>query len=266
MKINEVEIDNSISPHASCKGPLKVTEFNAERGRWWLESSRLLEDSDVIILNGMDIGMARSDNQHTMRLLAHHLGMNYAWGVEFIELTPGNKDEQEVASKIPDFHGLHGDAFLTKCAISDAVIFRNKIGPYFDSKANNVNANGFEKRLGGHMGMFGKIIIDGKETVIGSNHTLEGFGSEIKDYIGNRSAVVAGDQRGKYCKTIGLRDIREKTWPASCSGFGRIKGDSICSNMKTLVDETTILPCVKEFGFSTGLGDHALLSAVLTVK
>lgn len=269
LKINEVEIDNSISIHESCTGPLKVTELNAERGRWWMEYATLLEDSDVIILNEMDIGMARSDNQHTTRLMAHHLGMNYAWGLEFIELTPGTEEDRNNAFKIPDFHGLHGNAFLTKCAIADAVIFRNNVGPYFDSKPNKVNAKGFEKRLGGRMGMFGKIIVDGKETVIGSINKLEGFQTEIQKYIGERSAVVAGDQDGKYCSTIGLQNIvsgrGEKTWPASCSSFGRIRGDNICSNMKIVNDEKSILPCVEQFGFQVNMGDHALTSAVLSV-
>eukprot|EP00536_Pseudo-nitzschia_multiseries_P015037 jgi/Psemu1/311656/fgenesh1_kg.810_\ len=270
--INDVEIDNSIASQQqqqSCTGPLKVTELNAERGRWWLEATELVKDSDVIILVEMDIGMGRSDNQHTTRLMAHHLGMNYAWGLEFIELTPGTEEDREAAFNVPDFHGLHGNAFLTKCAISDAVIFRNKVGPYFDSKANYVNADGFEKRLGGRMGMFGKIIVDGKETVIGSIHKLEGFQRQIKEYIGNRPAVVAGDQLGQYCGTIGLENIvskkREKTWPASCRGFGRTRGDNICSNMKTVEDEKTTLPCIEKFGFSILIGDHALTSAVLAI-
>jgi hypothetical protein len=268
-RMNEVEIDNSILPQMSCAGPLKIVELNAERGRWWLESSTLVKDADIIILNEMDIGMARSDNQHTTRLMAHHLGMNYAWGLEFVELTPGNEDDRENAHGIPDFYGLHGNAFLTKCVISDAIIFRNKIGPYFDSKANRVNANGFEKRLGGRMGMLGRIIVDGKEIVIGSIHKIEGFQTEIKEYIGDRNAVLAGDQDGKYCDHIGLRNIVSKrsgkTWPASCSGFGRIRGDNICSNMKITAEETTILPCVNQFGFSLQISDHALTSAVLAV-
>ena len=70
-----------------------------------------------------------------------------------------------------------------KCAITDAIIFRDKIGPYFDSKANPVNANGLEKRLCGCMGMLGQIIVNGKEIVIGSIHKIEGFQTEVKEYI-----------------------------------------------------------------------------------
>ena len=55
--LDVVEIDNTISPHDECSGKkLKVIEFNAERGRWWLGSASRLQDFDVVILNEMDIG------------------------------------------------------------------------------------------------------------------------------------------------------------------------------------------------------------------
>jgi hypothetical protein len=265
--LNEMEIDNSISPQFACTGPLKVVELNAERGRWWMEAASLLKDADVIILNEMDIGMARSDNQHTTRLLAHFLGMNYAWGLEFIELTSGTAEDRFNANGIPDFNGLHGNAMLSKCSITDPMIFRNQIGPYFSSEAKGLNANGFEKRLGGRMGMFGRIIVDGKETVIGSVHKIQFFEKEVKEYIGKRNAIIAGDQEENYCARIGLKNIAsnptQNTWPASCTGFGSVKGDQICSNMNVILEEVTTKPCVTNFGFSMKIGDHALVSTSL---
>ena len=119
---------------------MKVVEFNAERGKRWLESAALLKDADVIILNEMDIGMARSDQQHTARLLAYYLEMNYAWGLEFIELTLGNKeDRQNIDSSEHNFHGLYGSAFLAKCTISNGTIFRDNIGSFFSHKSNWVS-------------------------------------------------------------------------------------------------------------------------------
>ena len=67
----------------------------------------------------------------------------------------------------------------------------------------------------------------------------------------------------KHCFKQRLEN--QKTWPASCSGFGRTRDDNICSNMNTIVEETATLPCVKRFGFSLAVGDHALTSAVLAV-
>jgi hypothetical protein len=208
-----VEIDNSISPQKQCTGSLKVVEFNAKRGRWWMESVNLLKDAD----------------------------------------------------------GLHGNAFLTKCKISKPVIFRDQIGQYFSSESTPVNAGGEEKRLGGRMGMFGRIIVDGRETVIGSAHKLDGFREEVKEYIGKRDAIVAGDQHASFCMDVNLSNIvsgeggaaMHHTWPASCSSLGNHRGDNICSNMKMVGEEVTMMPCVTEFGFSTKLGDHALTSAVL---
>ena len=273
--LNEVEVDNSISPNRYCKGPLKVLEFNAERGRWWMEASRLqvVKEADVIILNEMDIGMARSDNQHTTRLMAHFLGMNYAFGLEFVESTPGTNEDRSNANMVSDFQGLHGNAFLTKCEISDTMIVRNPVGDYFSSKKVGLNANGTEKRLGGRMSMFGKILVgdDGRETVIASVHKLQQYVEVVKEYIGDKDEIVAGDQPGNYCSQIGLKNIvssiggsgEHNTWPASCETLGRGRGDNICSNMNIVEEEVMRKPCVSNFSFSTKLGDHALTSVVL---
>jgi hypothetical protein len=102
-ELNTVEIDNSIASTGSCDRPLKglkVITYNARRGGSWLEfvlkvrTETALQNPDVILLNEMDNGMSRSGNVHTTRLMAHALGMNYAFGLEFIELTNGNKEEQ----------------------------------------------------------------------------------------------------------------------------------------------------------------------------
>jgi len=272
--LDNIEIDNTISPLDECiadTAGLKVVEFNAERGRWWLESSSLLKDADVIILNEMDIGMARSDQQHTTRLLAHFLGMNYAWGLEFVELTQGDKGDRAFNSQsFPDLNGLHGNAFLTKCKISEPVLFRNEIGEYFSDKKNGINANGLEKRLGGRMGLFGRIVVDGSPVVIGSVHKLNGFRKEIKDYIGSSFAIIGGDQVESFCGDVGLKSIvsneRTNTWPATCSIFGTGRGDWICSDLVELGVEKTILPCINGFGFDILLSDHALTSAVFLVN
>ena len=137
-----------------------------------MKSVNLLKDADVIILNEMDIGMARSDNQHTTRLMAYFLGMNYAWGLEFVELTPGTDEDRYNANGLEDFHGLHGNAFLTKCTISEPVIFRNQTGQYFSSEATNVNAGGKEKRLGGRMGGVWRSMVSQPKSAIMHWHQL----------------------------------------------------------------------------------------------
>ena len=247
---------------------MKVVEFNAERGKRWLESAVLLKDADVIILNEMDIGMPRSNHQHTSRILAYHLETNYAWGLEFIKLMLGNKeDRQNIDSSEHNFHGLYGSAFLAKCTISNGTIFRDNIGPYFSHKSNGVNGRGFEKRLGGRMILLGSIMMNGQSITIGSTHKYDGSREDIIDYIGSSRAIIAGDQSPSLCKDVGLElilsDKKHYTWPATCNSFGRGRGDNICSNMKIAEKEYTVKPCVTQFGVKILLSDHALTWSVL---
>lgn len=270
--LNEVEVDNSISPLRECQGrTLKIIEFNAERGRRWLESAELLKEADIIILNEMDIGMARSDQQHTTRLLAFYLGMNYVWGLEFIELTLGDRgDRQSIYPSEKNFFGLHGNAILSKCQISNTTIFRNQVGSYFAKQPNNVNAQGLERRLGGRMILLGQIVFSGITVVLGSVHKLNGYQNEVSSYMNGSPAIIAGDQDSSFCKSVGLEtvvsDSKHNTWPATCSSLGDHRGDNICSNMKVSAKEYTLKPCLRDFDFEVQLGDHALIGADFELK
>ncbi|KAL7540762.1 hypothetical protein ACHAXR_010360 [Thalassiosira sp. AJA248-18] len=203
----------------------------------------------------MDIGMARSGQQHTTRLMAHHLKMNYIFGIEFVELTLGTKEEQ----------AEH------RCQISDGKIFRDKIGDYFSRKSNGVNAGGYEKRIGGRMGLFGRILVEGHDVVVGSVHKVRSQDKPIREYINQTKAVVAGDQGSKSCAKWGLGKIGEKeyTWPASCDSLGSQRGDNICSNMGSPKNKigmnSVIKPCVTVGSIHTQIGDHAILKSTLII-
>lgn len=88
-----------------------------------------------INLNEMDIGIGRSGNQHTSRLMVHYFGMNYyTWCVEFVEITQGTRSNRWNPNGLPDFMRLHGSAFLTiYIIILDKMILRNPVGQYFPS-------------------------------------------------------------------------------------------------------------------------------------
>jgi len=269
--LDVVQVDNSIANADACvasQALLTVAEFNAERGGRWLHALPMLAGADIVILNEMDIGMARSGQQHTARALARALGMNYAWGLEFVELTGGTVDEQVAVGQVPNFHGLHGNAFLARCKISDARVFRDQVGPYFSSSPNSVNAGGFEKRLGGRMGLFGRIIVNNATVVVGSTHKLQGFGDEVRAYIGADTAITAGDQDRGFCGRAGLQSVdnaSHPTWPASCTSQGRGRGDNICSNLRVHIPERTVSPCVDRFGLQVLLSDHAATTVTLAM-
>jgi hypothetical protein len=246
-------------------------------------------EADVIILNEMDIGMARSDQQHTTRLLAHSLEMNYAWATEFVELTRGNKQEQQATEGLENEMGLHGNAILSKCKLYGPLVIRgDDIEPYFTKKAGFINAHGYEKRLGGRMVLLTRMkkqqskkkkgAVEKKDAaageskflVLGSTHTLKKdkeYGEAIRGYIGTSPAIIAGDQDWDFCDRVGLAHVDNRshnTWPASCESDGYTRGDIICSNLGIAEAEETIRPCVKDgLGLQTTLSDHAITHVLL---
>jgi len=139
--LDHAEVDNSIAPREACKignsTTIKVVDWNTERGTYWAEFAEMieaipdLEKPTVLVLNEMDIGMARSGNVHTARKLAFRLGMNYAWGLEFVELTNGNAREQNDTLGMKNAMGLHGNAILSSCPIFDPILVRDRLDEQF---------------------------------------------------------------------------------------------------------------------------------------
>lgn len=113
-----------------------------------------LHDVDVLILNEADWGMKRTEYRDVTRDLAAALHMNYAYGVEFVEVDPvfdlGTEqvhlsDAQEDQRLQDDlrvdkdrFHGLHGTAILTRYPIENARVFRLPV--CYDWYANEYKA------------------------------------------------------------------------------------------------------------------------------
>ena len=177
--LDTVDVDNSISTslraHAT-DGKIQVAELNAERGRYWCElavqvlSTPALRNVDVWLLNEFDLGMARSNQEHTIRLFAHALGLNYAWAAEFVELTNGNREEQARTAGQENRWSLHGNAILSRWPIRDAKVVRMpNMAPLFYSRGFET-AFGYEKRLGGRMTLFATTGKEGTQMVVGATH------------------------------------------------------------------------------------------------
>jgi endonuclease/exonuclease/phosphatase family metal-dependent hydrolase len=97
---------------------------------------KLLQSADVIVLNEVDWGMKRSDYRCVICELGEALKMNWAWGVEFVEVDPtilGTEKFEEVkdpsersrmvAAITPDpqkLRALHGSAVLSRYPIREA--------------------------------------------------------------------------------------------------------------------------------------------------
>ncbi len=99
-----------------------------------LRQVELLREADVIILNEVDWGMKRTEYRHVAEELASALGMNYAFGVEFVEIDPLDlgieqfedvpaEDRTELIEHIKvdrtRYKGLHGTAILSRYALQN---------------------------------------------------------------------------------------------------------------------------------------------------
>lgn len=71
-----------------------------------------LRDPDLLLLNEVDVGMARSANTHVAAALAQRLGLHWAFVPSYLELTkgPGPDADAPGANRL----GLHGVAILSR--------------------------------------------------------------------------------------------------------------------------------------------------------
>ena len=99
-----------------------------------------LQGVDVLVLNEVDWGMKRTEYRDVARELAAVLHMNYAYGVEFVEVDPlfdldtnqvhltNPQQEQRLQQDLQvdrqRYHGLHGTAILSRYPIEHVRILR----------------------------------------------------------------------------------------------------------------------------------------------
>jgi endonuclease/exonuclease/phosphatase family metal-dependent hydrolase len=201
------------------KDQIRIVYFNAERGREWQKECKILKThpklagASIIFLNEMDSGMARSGNQDTTHQMAKCLQMSYIFGVEFVELTPGQKKEKRFVGGRNNSLGYHGNAILSRFPLKSPQLVR------LNGTAEYWGAGGFdgEFRLGDRMALFASVPV-----VDGSNATLKWLDLVCThlDYFVNQktpynlnSAVVIGrvfkkrQQGRKSCGAIIAGDM-----------------------------------------------------------
>ncbi len=128
--------------------------LQSEKRREALEQAAMLRAADVIILNEVDWGMKRTEYRHIAADLAEHLGMNYAFGVQFVELSPvqlsqepnhAGAVENEILNLVKvdpaRYKGLHGIAILSRFPLENVRLVPFKYQPYdwYKSEKNGVS-------------------------------------------------------------------------------------------------------------------------------
>jgi endonuclease/exonuclease/phosphatase family metal-dependent hydrolase len=194
--LHQVEVagDATASTHAE----LRIVAANLERGRLpeaWADLFRQT-GGDVFLLSEVDGGMARTGNRYVARELAAQLGAEFAFVVEFVELTLGGEEEQ--AALPPDAvneFGVHGGAVVSRVGLE------RPAGVRFENDGWWFGPDSPERRIGGRIAVLATVA----DVVVAAVH-LESHGSPagraeqvgelldvLEGYAEGRPVVVGGD-------------------------------------------------------------------------
>ena len=153
----QADVHNLVPMPQKTSDILNVLVFNMERGVHLdalgdcLETCPGIQPFDVILGNEMDDGCVRSGNRDTAAELAKRLGMNYVYGLEFIELVDERNEK-----------GFHGNAVFSRWPIRRAGVIRlpEQYNWYFDR----------QRRIGGRLAVFAEVEVGGKPLGVVSIH------------------------------------------------------------------------------------------------
>jgi len=133
-----------------------------------LQQVALLKQADVIVLNEVDWGMKRTDYRNVAADLAAALRMNYAYGVEFVEVDPialGTEEFEEVSAadraKLKAeiavdksrYRGLHGSAILSRFPLENVRLlpFAQQPHDWYKAEVESVKPLESGKRKAGEL-------------------------------------------------------------------------------------------------------------------
>lgn len=130
----------------------------SERRAALLAEAATLRQADVIVLNEVDLGVKRTNYYNVAARLAEKLKMNYAFGVEFVELSPihldqkvapENDGEKEILETIAvdpaRYKGLQGTAILSRFPLENVRLVPFKTQPYDWYKSEKKGVSLLEK-------------------------------------------------------------------------------------------------------------------------
>jgi endonuclease/exonuclease/phosphatase family metal-dependent hydrolase len=164
----------------------------------------VLQSADVLVLNEVDWGMKRSDYRAVVKDLADALKMNWAYGVEFVEVDPkilgtqsfANVENQDERKELDDLFsvdktrllGLHGTAILSRYPLRDVklVPFEYQAYDWYngEKKYGSMEAG---KRKGASL-LFGEEIV--REVRRGGRTNLIAT-IDVPDLPGEQVTIVA---------------------------------------------------------------------------
>ena len=118
-------VQEDFAPDVSTsRSSIRAAAWNIERGTQLegvirvLKEHPLLQDSDILLLTELDLGMARSNNRLVAQEVAQELKLNYAFAPCYIALNKGSGLESEVPGE--NLQALHGNALFSRYPLREA--------------------------------------------------------------------------------------------------------------------------------------------------
>lgn len=148
-----------------------IAAWNVERCLFPEESAEHLQDiaPDVVLLSEMDHGMSRTSQVHTTREFASHMGMQYAYGVEFFEMGLGGPTEREFCRDDFNELGWHGNAILSSVPmLRTAMVRLDQTGHWFCEASGADDTE--QPRIGGRMALLAELPVQNGTITVVSTH------------------------------------------------------------------------------------------------
>lgn len=155
-------------PPSADPARVRAVHWNIEHGNEYAQIERALlahpelQDADLVLLNEVDLGMARSGNRDVAADLAHALGLHGVFAALFLELTPGRDDDLRLVARRENQESLFGVAILSRWPISEVRIV--------DLPSPEHVQFDVERMFGRHIGLAATIERPGAPFVAVSSH------------------------------------------------------------------------------------------------
>lgn len=219
--------------------PFGVLVFNMERGVNLAEIVEFLTECpdiqpyDFILANELDDGCIRSGNKNTSMEIAKALGMNYAWGLEFIELATDENAK-----------GYHGNAIFSRLPIVRGGVIRlpEEYNWYFDEQT----------RIGGRLAVYAEVkLSDGSGLGLITVH-LENLSDGPGRKKQMEAVLDAADREFPGMPVIIGGDLNTNTFDKT----GEVEAKALADNLQHLerffehvFEHEPLLPMCRERGY-----------------
>lgn len=187
-----------------------------------LDQAAMLSRADVIVLNEADWGLKRTDYRYVTRELATALQMNYAFGVEFVEVDPLTLGTETLEGEISEDKaemiqnlavdkartlGLHGTAILSRFPLRNVrlVPFVNQGHDWYEDEKKGTSVLEKGKRKGAGVVLGEKIA---REVRRGGRMMLLAD-IEERNIPGGRMTVVATHLEDKAKPSERVKQLEE---------------------------------------------------------